>query len=162
VLKFFLIFFSVLIFALPASAEVVVATKSYVDSIVSIILADANLVHKTGDEIISGQKTFAGESEFNSDVRMNNELYVIGEIHAGDVNVRSGQQLTIDGGADFYISPAGYSSVPTPAGADNIANKAYVDSVIATKVGKTGDETISGNKTFSGSIIVPTQPTPAP
>ncbi|MCV5968696.1 hypothetical protein, partial [Lactococcus petauri] len=38
---------------------------------------------------------------------------------------------------------------------DDIPNKLYVDNQNATKVGLSGDQSISGVKTFNGSVIVP-------
>ncbi len=52
-----------------------------------------------------------------------------------------------------------WSFPTTPAGGNNPATKTYTDTVGATKVGLTGNETVAGIKTFSSSPIVPTPTT---
>ncbi|MDR0803936.1 MAG: hypothetical protein LBO08_02505 [Rickettsiales bacterium] len=112
---------------------------------------------RAGSNIIAnGELQITGDSYLSGDVYADKDIYVTGEIHAGDINIRTGQQLTINNGAEFYISDTGSSYVPTPTGSNDIANKSYAD----TKVGKTGDETIAGTKTFSSIPQIPTAPLP--
>lgn len=60
-----------------------------------LLQADANSVHKTGNETIGGNKTFTGNTTFNGDVDMNGDLACAGDaVFSGNVVIQSlGSQL---------------------------------------------------------------------
>lgn len=112
-------------------------------------------VKKTGNETISGTKTFSST--------------ISGSINGNAATVTNGVYTTgnqtIAGTKTFSISPV----VPTPSASDNskkAATTAYVTTAISNGVSSkandnavvhlTNDETIAGTKTFSTSPIVPT------
>jgi microcystin-dependent protein len=112
-----------------------------------------NAVHKTGNETISGIKTFTSSPIVptpTTDMQVATKKYV-DEKNFGGTVLTTGDQ-TISGIKTFTSSPI----VPTPTTDSQAANKAYVDNSI---VHKTGDETIAGIKTFTSSPIVPTPTT---
>lgn len=110
------------------------ATKEYVDEL------KANLDSKS--------------SELNSRIdSVNSDLTNIIDTKANaDAVVNLTSDQTIEGVKTFSAVPI----VATQPTDDNeIANKAYVDSVGNTAVKLTGNQTIAGTKTFSSPIVVP-------
>lgn len=65
------------------------------------------------------------------------------------------------------VVPSAAGNIATLTDSGNLSDSGIVLSNIAkktdldTKVSLTGDETIAGNKTFTGAVIVPTQPIPS-
>ena len=142
---------------------------------------DSNVVHKSGNEIINGEKTF-----INSVIT--NNILPKGDITLGTSTNTWGKQLqfrdttgkriariqpkAIDttnnrvgmwvNNADnsvetgIYIDSDRTTYAPTPSASDNstkIATTAWVNSTGNNVVHKTGDETISGDKTFQTDIL---------
>lgn len=88
--------------------------------------------------------------ELNNKINsVNNNLTTIinTKANANDVVTLTGNQ-TIAGIKTFSASPV---SATNPTANNQVANKAYVDSVGNAKVALTGNQTIAGNKTLSGA-----------
>ncbi|MDR1361443.1 MAG: hypothetical protein LBJ18_04070, partial [Rickettsiales bacterium] len=92
--------FLILLFAasLPAAADM--ASKSYVDNIVAAIPTDSDLVHKTGDETIGGQKTFGTDMTVNGDINVGFEVRAGGDIRT-EGELQSGASAIIGGDAQI-------------------------------------------------------------
>ena len=107
------------------------ANKGYVDGKITALASDSRLVHTTGDETIDGAKTFSDAATFNGSVSL-----------ANGATVPTGKTLTV---------------TDAPTANTDAANKAYVDGQVAgaTVVHTSGNETIEGNKTFTGVVTLP-------
>lgn len=104
------------------------ANKGYVDGKITGLASDTRLVHTTGAETVAGVKTFSDEVSL-----------------AGGAAVPTGKAITI-------------ADAPT-AGTDAV-NKTYADGLVtglasdSRLVHTTGDETIAGAKSFSGTVAL--------
>lgn len=98
------------------------------DSGVSIgnVAMDANVVHKNGDETISGEKTFADKTIFSTEVK----LIDGNEIGATFLSSEEGK-------IEFYGSPSEgtvqLKHITSPSVSSDAATKGYVDNEVATK-----------------------------
>ena len=149
------------------------ANKKYVDDSLSDLASDTRLVHTTGDESISGDKTFTDEVVLSggasvptnkvltiTDAPTNNtdaanKKYVDDTV-AGSTVVHTTGTETVGGVKTFsdgIVIPTGKDITLTDAPSANTdaANKKYVDDTVAgsTVVHTSGTETIGGAKTFS-------------
>ena len=152
-----------------------------VNNLVDTTIDDSNLVHKTGNETISGVKTFASGSptslitksdKIDSDIKPSSTQYsnfidgydvngkLISRIFTRkESNGKNGIAIQAWNGSTNYIlgvNSDGTSEAPTPPASDNstkIATTAFVKAqgyaVDSGLVHKSGDETITGSKTFT-------------
>ena len=137
-----------------------------------------NCVHKTGNETITGNKTFSGLGTFrnyNAFWKTPYNIIVRSESIENGVTPSSNQYMGIefrdkndvrvgwiglatktDGTQQIELQKQGSTSgfaAPTPSVGDNsnqIATTAWVNNLNNNVVHKTGNETISGTKTFTG------------
>lgn len=134
----------------------------------AITAAETGLVHKEGAETISGVKTFSnglrsGETiaADSNDTTVATTEWVTGFVGGGGVVHTTGDE-TIAGTKTFtdaIDATAADVTVKDQSAGDNSSNAAntkYVDAAVSTldsaAVHKTGDETIAGTKTFTGTI----------
>ena len=154
-----------------------------VNNLVDTSIDDSNLVHKTGNETISGNKAFTGVGTFtnyNAFWKTPYNMIVRSESIEDGVTPSSNQYMGIefrdkndvrvgwiglatktDGTQRFELQNQGSTSgfsTPTPPAGDNstkIATTAFVKAqgyaVDSNVVHKTGNETITGIKTFNGN-----------
>lgn len=113
------------------------------------------LMFDTTSAVISNQNSI---NTLNSSVNtLNTKVANIESgVATGVVNLTTNQ--TINGIKTFSVPPV---SATNPANNNQVANKAYVDTVGNTAVKLTGAQTIQGVKTFSSIPISATQPTNA-
>ncbi len=111
-----------------------------------------NKVTKTGDETIAGVKTFSS-SIVIPNATANNHATNLGQLN-GKV-AKTGDE-TIAGIKTFSVPPV---SATNPTANNQVANKAYVDTVGGTKVALSGNQTIAGTKTFSAVPVCSVTPT---
>jgi uncharacterized protein YbaA (DUF1428 family) len=169
-----------LLLANAAHAASPLATEGFVRDGLSQLEAkipdDSNMVHKTGVETIVGRKTFTELTEFDKMVNADQGLktkHLYDEFSNVTLEFENGE-----------ITAVQKLNVLAPENDSQAANKKYVDDAIAAVPGgtkpdwnalagdaaeilnkpaiptdsalvhKNGDETISGNKTFDGSITI--------
>jgi len=121
-------------------------TKLYVDD------RDAQNVKLTGDQSISGIKTFATPPILSADPTNNN--HAARKVYVDNLDFQT-VKLTGDqsiGGLKTFASPP---IVPTPTDVTRAANKGYVDALDVANVKLTGAQTIAGIKTFSSVPVLP-------
>ena len=147
------------------------ATKDFVnelnDTITgSINTKDAANVKLTGNQTIAGVKTFSSPvvvpngtdnthavnlSQLNTKANQAT-TYTKTEVDTKDAaNVKLTGNQTIAGVKTFSAPPV---SATNPTANNQVANKAYVDSVGNTAVKLTGNQTVAGNKTLSGTTTL--------
>lgn len=131
---------------------------SYTD--ISGLAADSNVVHKSGDETITGDKTFSGQIQFDS----GNPVYFLGDnIIRGDVyitNEESGAtnvQITTDNNNDNRVvvkaSETGFSWIQASNGTLDL--QSVLDAKQATLVSGTNIKTVNGDSIIgSGNLNV--------
>lgn len=114
------------------------------------------IMYDTTSAVISNQNSI---STLNSKVTANtNSIKTLNSkvadlesgVSTGVVNLTSNQ--TIAGVKTFSSPPV---SATNPTANNQVANKAYVDTVGNTAVKLTGNQTIAGTKTFSSPVVVP-------
>src|SRR5581483_2650969 len=139
------------------------ASKQYVDSVVSTKANDTLVVHRSGGETIDGVKQFAAAPSVPTPAGLSdaaNKEYVDSAISAkasDAVVVHKSGAETIEGSKQFAVAP----SVPTPVLGNDAANRAYVDTAVinagsGSYLQKTGD-TMSGPLVLSGDPTAPNQ-----
>lgn len=133
------------------------ATKDFVNELndtitQSINTKDAANVKLTGNQTIAGNKTLSGTTTLAATV-INGATQLKGAVTATGAITSSGN-VTFNTGQVTFNNKAPICSI-APAAATNLANKAYVDSVGNAKVALTGNQTITGVKTFSSPVVVP-------
>ena len=147
------------------------ATKAYVDGINTTLTntintKDAANVKLTGNQTIAGVKTFSSPvvvpngtdnthavnlSQLNTKANQAT-TYTKTEVDTKDAaNVKLTGDQTIAGVKTFSAPPV---SATNPTANNQVANKAYVDSVGNTAVKLTGNQTVAGNKTLSGTTTL--------
>ncbi|TKE35294.1 hypothetical protein FCK73_01385 [Campylobacter coli] len=125
-----------------------VANKSYVDTVGN------SKVALSGNQTIAGVKTFSS-SIVIPNATANNHATNLGQLNS---KVAKTGDETIAGIKTFSVPPV---SATNPTANNQVANKAYVDSVVNAKananavVALTGNQTIAGVKTFSSPVVVP-------
>lgn len=98
------------------------------DSGVSIgdVAMDANVVHKNGDETISGEKTFADKTIFSTEVKLIDGNEIGATFYSSE-----------EGKIEFYGSPGEgtvqLKNITSPSASSDAATKGYVDGEIAGK-----------------------------
>lgn len=107
------------------------------------------IMYDTTSAVISNQNSI---NTLNSSVNTLNSKVADLEsgVSTGVVNLTGNQ--TIAGVKTFSSPPV---SATNPTNNNQVANKAYVDTVGNTAVKLTGDQTIAGTKTFSSPVVVP-------
>lgn len=130
---------------------------------------DQEVVHKTGNEAIEGAKTFTANLTVSNPngvsimqcvdpANTNNNAkiqYYVGDNSASFANMQNGS--TIGG---IRIDNSGYAySIKPPVAGDNsneiaTTNWCYDPAKSTNLVHRSGDETVGGNKTFSGNIVL--------
>lgn len=114
------------------------------------------IMYDTTSAVISNQNSI---STLNSKVTANqNSINTLNSkvadlesgVSTGVVNLTGNQ--TIQGVKTFSSPPV---SATNPTNNNQVANKAYVDTVANTAVKLTGNQTIAGTKTFSSPVVVP-------
>lgn len=141
--------------AAPGTTGNQIATLDYVQA------ADAGNVKLTGDQTISGTKTFISPISSPQVSVTGGPILLTGASNTGLSSPNNG-------GAVFQtqVGVSGWTSnlpitAPTPTLGGHLANKGYVDGLIsalpthADVVHKSGTETIGGSKTFSLPVMVP-------
>ena len=142
-------------------------------------LNETNLVHKTGIETITGVKTFRDDILAQGNITLGTSTNTWGkQLQFRDTTgkrIARIQPMAIDtsnnrvgiwvNNADntvekgISIDSNGTTYAPTPSAGDNstkIATTAWVNDLNNSVVHKTGDETISGVKTFNGAVTITT------
>ncbi|MBR2149619.1 MAG: hypothetical protein IJ965_09395, partial [Campylobacter sp.] len=111
------------------------------------------ILYDTTSAVISNQNSI---NSLNSSVNTLNEKVadIEGGVATGVVNLTTNQTI---GGVKTFSSPP--VSAINPTANNQVANKAYVDSVGNTAVKLTGAQTIQGVKTFSSIPVSATNPT---
>ncbi|OEW91099.1 hypothetical protein A0M31_08595 [Campylobacter coli] len=111
-----------------------------------------NKVTKTGDETIAGVKTFSS-SIVIPNATANNHATNLGQLNS---KVALSGNQTIAGVKTFSAVPI---SATNPTAGNQVANKAYVDTVGNSKVALSGNQTIAGVKTFNAAPVCSANPT---
>ena len=138
------------VIASDPTAPTHLTTRSYVDALETNL--GNNLVHKTGVETISGQKTlndviFDGTFELNTDI--SGTFSTISKTNTGDINFNlSSGDITTN--ADIVTSSQVRSTAAAPVGSSDLTRKDYVDFGLGLKVDRAGD-TMTGDLTIAGS-----------
>lgn len=104
---------------------------------------DSNVVHKTGDETIEGEKTFENTAYFNESIR----LGAIGELKGGSSNYATYGSL---GSFDWIKTVGGNTYSPTYVSLQNVLDLKVSDDVV---VHRTGNESIGGQKEFESIVL---------
>lgn len=168
----------------PKTAFHIVDYNDFSDLKNTVDINDSNAVHKTGDETISGDKTFQTDilyKKSTQDFTTTPAQPFYTEIRNVDINNFEIGQFRVwkdtdganvidllgryqDNSVNFYGATLGIKSysdgrsvayAPTPSAGDNsdqIATTRWVNSTGNNVVHKTGDENISGIKTFNHPI----------
>ena len=98
------------------------------DSGVSIgsVAMDAAVVHKSGDETISGEKTFSDKTIFNNEIKLIDDNEIGAKFYSSE-----------EGKIEFYGSPSSgtvqLKHITSPSASSDAATKGYVDGEIAGK-----------------------------
>ena len=98
------------------------------DSGVSIgsVAMDAAVVHKSGDETISGEKTFADKTIFNNEIKLIDDNEIGAKFYSSE-----------EGKIEFYGSPSSgtvqLKHITSPSVSSDAATKGYVDDEVAGK-----------------------------
>lgn len=154
-----------------------VANKAYVDSVVNV-KANANAV-----VALTGNQTIAGVKTFSSPVVVPNGTANTHAVNLAQLNTKANQATTytkteVDtrvnakANANAVVALTGnqtiagiktFSAVPisatNPTAGNQVANKAYVDTVGNSKVALSANQTIAGVKTFSVPPVCSANPT---
>lgn len=154
-----------------------VANKAYVDSVVNV-KANANAV-----VALTGNQTIAGVKTFSSPVVVPNGTANTHAVNLAQLNTKANQATTytkteVDtrvnakANANAVVALTGnqtiagiktFSAVPisatNPTAGNQVANKAYVDTVGNSKVALSGNQTIAGVKTFNAAPVCSANPT---
>ena len=149
------------------------ATKDFVNELNTTLTGSINTkananatVNLTGNQTIAGVKTFSSPvvvpngtanthavnlSQLNTKANQAT-TYTKTEVDTKDAaNVKLTGNQTVAGVKTFSAPPV---SATNPTANNQVANKAYVDSVGNTAVKLTGNQTVAGNKTFSGTTTL--------
>ncbi|ECL2635876.1 hypothetical protein FSM76_07990 [Campylobacter coli] len=148
-----------------------VANKSYVDTVGNSKVA------------LSGNQTIAGTKTFSSPLVVPNGTANTHAVNLAQLNTKANQATTYNktevdtrvnakANANAVVALSGnqtvagvktFSAVPVvatqPTNANQVANKAYVDTVGNSKVALSGNQTIAGIKTFNAAPVCGANPT---
>ena len=156
------------------------ATKAYIDGINTTLTGSINTKANANATVnLTGNQTIAGVKTFSAPVVVPNATANTHAVNLAQLNTKANQATTytkteVDtrvnakANANAVVALTGnqtiagiktFSAVPisatNPTANNQVANKAYVDTVGNTAVKLTGNQTIAGIKTFSSNIVSP-------
>lgn len=162
-----------------------VATTAFVKTATNGLATDSNVVHKTGDETINGSKTFNDSIQAVDGIGVGEDSNTKTSVYIGEGNhvVTGDNTIGVLSLEDSNSNAPIVRGVHTPIANADAANKEYVDNKVSdlhdgladvalsgsyndlsntptipvdsNLVHKTGNETIAGEKEFTGTVRVP-------
>ena len=136
------------------------ATKDFVNELNTTLTGSINTKANANATVnLTGNQTIAGVKTFSSPVVVPNGTDNTHAVNLAQLNTKANANATVNLTGNQTIAGVKTFSAPpvsatNPTANNQVANKAYVDSVGNTAVKLTGNQTVAGDKTLSGTTTL--------
>ena len=136
------------------------ATKDFVNELNTTLTGSINTKANANATVnLTGNQTIAGVKTFSAPVVVPNGTANTHAVNLAQLNTKANANATVNLTGNQTIAGVKTFSAPpvsatNPTAGNQVANKAYVDSVGNTAVKLTGNQTVAGNKTLSGTTTL--------